>query len=510
MRLLKLLSINGGGFKSRLIILFIFLIFNLYSQDFVKIDSLDDAVATDGNNIVGADIDKDGLKELIFLGKKIQPERIAIYERNPGGGFGIPETIPFFPNWEWSVYTSIILGDFDKDGKADILQASINGNTGWEYFEVIESKNKFSYPESLVWVDSLYLPNVDEPLGYVSDIDRDNRINVTINKATLGELFSFENTGDNQYQLVFRYDSQFVLYWGVSGDLDMDSLPELIFVDYYNPTYRGVLKVYEAVGDDTLNLYTPDTLSPISANYYDNLFIGDMNGNGKPEAMIHSFAPRPNSGTWRDDVWIIEAEGDNDYRVVWYDSIPYNPAYSNYGARSSVGDVTGDGVPEVILSMTTRVFIIQYIPGQGYTYIWQKYFPANTANISTTVYDMDNDSLNEVILSVAFSGQIYKTYIYKNMAAIREGRVSFLLPEFILKSSVISDSIKIFISRPLRGLNLYLFNVMGQRVFRKSVDGRGFIVLSLKELNISEGTYFIKVEHNNNSRVFKIIYMRKK
>ncbi len=244
----------------------------------------------------------------------------------------------------------------------------------------------------------------------------------------------------------------------------------------------------------------------ISENYYNNLFIGDVNNNGKPEIMIHSH--KPSSGTWRDDIWIIKATGDNQYQVIWYDSIPYNPAYPDYGARSSAGDVTGDGIPEIILSTTKKVYIIQYIPGQGYTYIWQKiYLPAD--NISTTVYDINNNSINDVVLSVLLSEENPITEIYEYTPEVKEKEISLIYPDFGVFPLIVSDSVQILynINIPQR-IDFYIFNVSGEKIYHKklkSLRGKNFFYLDLRRLNIFSGIYFLKLEAKNFEKTKKII-----
>jgi hypothetical protein len=494
-------------------VLVLFIVFNLNALNFICVDSLHDAVNGGYVPIKAADTDNDGLPELIFA-SAVNYYKISFYERNPNGGFSLVHILPLYPSNEYT-FIDVGIGDFDNDGKTDVFASRMNANTYMEYFEVVESKNEYSYPDTIVFIDSLYIYSNDQQLDiWTGKFDFDDKEDIVIYKGyNSDDLLIYENEGDNLYNLVWHknYYSDTNLTNGAFtvGDLDMDGRPELILVDASHAR-NCLVRFWEAVANDSIAIV--DTLRlnnlPNAWSDYDAIFCGDVNNNGKPELMIHGHTPTTYDG-WRDDIWIIEATGDNDYALIWYDSIPGNLTYPYYGAVSSAGDLTGDGIPEIVLSMTARVYVIQYIPGQGYTYVWQKGYPWNTALLATCVYDIDGDGLNEMILSVEYSLQNPWTYVYKKSPSVSE-KYQRISPYFYVSKSITSDSLKIFYDLNTKNpSNFYIYNILGEKVYFKKLSSKGELNLNFKKLKLSPGIYFLKIDSEKIKKIEKIIYLRK-
>ena len=492
-------------------VLVLFIVFNLNALNFICVDSLHDAVNGGGYvPIKAADTDNDGLPELIFA-SAVNYYKISFYERNPNGGFSLVHILPLYPSNEYT-FIDVGIGDFDNDGKTDVFASHSNTPTYMEYFEVVESKNEYSHPDSIVFIDSLYIYSNNQQLDiWTGKFDFDDKEDIVIYKGD-GEydLLIYENEGDNSYVLKFHrdYTSGVPTDGGMAvGDLDQDGHPEIFITDLMDLIYP--VKVFEAVGNDTIDTTSFNPFLFQSVGLWDVVFCGDVNNNGKPELMIHGPTPRPYTQTWRDDIWIIEATGDNQYELIWWDTIPGNLTWPDYGAVSSAGDLTGDGIPEIVLSMTQRVYVIQYIPGQGYTYVWQKGYPWNTADLATCVYDIDGDGLNEMILSVEYSLQNPWTYVYKKSPSVSE-KYQRISPYFYVSKSITSDSLKIFYDLNTKNpSNFYIYNILGEKVYFKKLSSKGELNLNFKKLKLSPGIYFLKIDSEKIKKIEKIIYLKK-
>jgi len=498
----------------RILALIIF-IFNLNSLDFVLIDEFNDSPNFPDAPIHADDIDEDGLAEIIFRLNDPLPRdrRIGIYERNPNGGFNLVHRVPcILPPYYGNVYLEFGIGDFDGDNKKDIIQTTYGANqTGWiEYFQVVESKERYTYPDTIVWLDSLYIEgNNPELYIWTGKFDFDNKTDIVIYKGGDNEyeFLIYENEGDNSYVLKIDKDYTHGIPPGAMavGDLDQDTHPEIFISNMGNWIFP--MKIIEAVGNDTIDTTSFNPCLFQSVNLYDVIFCGDVNNNGKPELMIHGATP--SGGAWRDDIWIIEAIGDNQYELIWWDTIPGNLTYPDYGARSSAGDLTGDGIPEIVLSMTARVYVIQYIPGQGYTYVWQKYYPWNTANLATCVYDINGNGINDMILSVLYSEQNRKTYIYEKSPAVFE-KYQRISPYFYVSKNITSDSLKIFYDLNTKNpSDFYIYNILGEKVYYKKLFPKGELNLNFKKLKLKPGIYFLKIDSEKIKKIEKIIYLQK-
>lgn len=485
----------------------------LKAMEFALIDTFHDAPNFPCASIKADDIDEDGLSEIIFTGEDDTLYNwIFIYERYPSGGFYLADTIPIYepPSpWMGGAFYGFAIGDFDNDGYPDIFESTYNGNNLVEYFEIVESKYSNSYPDTIVWMDSLYLngnsPGMDVWTG---DFDNDGKKEIVIYKGDATDFFIYENQGDNLYTLKFHENYQYGIPSGkgVLGDLDQDGYPEVFFPEGVgSPSYP--LKVFEIVPDDYL-IHTADAYvyQWNTYNLYDAVFCRDLNNNGKPELMIHGVAfidPFTN----RDDIWIIEATGDNQYELIWSDSL-YTPSPNQLGCVSSAGDVTGEGIPELILSLTAGVRVIQYIPGQGYEYVWQKYYAYNTGNIATAVYDVNGNGINDIILAVQHQDYYRVTYIYEKSPSISE-KYKEIFPYFDIIPSITSGRIKIFYFLKTKHLaNFYIYNILGKKVYFKKLKAGRPIYLNLKEIKLGPGIYFLKFKSVGYERQQKIIYLR--
>jgi hypothetical protein len=495
----------------KILILFIFIL-NLNSLDFVLIDEFNDCPNFPYAPIHADDIDEDGLKEVIFSIDP-SPHPIGVYEKNPNGGFNLVHVFPYIlPPYNGSLRLDFGIGDFDNDGKKDIIQSTYgdNGTKMIEYFEVVESKERYTYPDTIVWLDSLYIDS-NNPILYIwtGKFDFDDKEDIVIYKGyNSDDLLIYENEGDNSYVLKFHKNYTYGIYNGgfAIGDLDQDGHPEIFIAEYTDLIYP--VKVLEAVGNDTIDTTSFNPYLFWTVNLYDVVFCGDVNNNGKPELMIHGHTPTNYDG-WRDDIWIIEATGDNQYELIWWDTIPGNLTWPDYGAVSSAGDLTGDGIPEIVLSMTQRVYVIQYIPGQGYTYVWQKYYSWRTANIATCVYDMNGNGINDMILSVLYSEQYRRTYIYEKSPSVSE-KYQRISPYFYVSKSITSDSLKIFYDLNTKNpSNFYIYNILGEKVYFKKLSSKGELNLNFKKLKLSPGIYFLRIDSEKIKKIEKIIYLRK-
>ncbi len=496
----------------KIILLFLFVL-NLNSMDFVLIDSFNDAPNFPDAPIKAGDLDNDGLAEVIFTGDCPVYNWILIYERYASGGFGPPDTIPIyepFSPWMAGAFYGFVFGDFDNDGKVDIFEVTRNGANQIEYFEIVEAKFPNFYPDTIVWMDSLYIVgNAPGLCIWVGDFDNDSKNEIVMYKEDdESGVLIYENQGDNSYALKFFKKYTYGFPWGGAdlGDLDMDGYPEIFFGEGVgSPTHP--LKVFEFTGNDSL-VHVADAYIYLweSSNLYDVVFCGDVNGNGKPELMIHG-TDFIGMYTNRDNIWLIEATGDNQYELVWCDSI-YTPADQEMGCRSSAGDVTGDGIPEIILSLTTAVRIIQYIPGYGYAYIWQKQYAYNTGNISTAVYDINNNGINDVIISVQHQVENRVTYIYEKAFSISEKYLK-ITPYFYVLPKITSDSLKIsYFLKSSKSADFYVYNILGEKVYFKKLKKEGEFYLNLKRLKFAPGIYFLRILSPEFKKTEKIIFWR--
>jgi len=174
------------------------------------------------------------------------------------------------------------------------------------------------------------------------------------------------------------------------GDFDGDGKTEIAFGDMY-----GRVFVVENTGDNQFELVWETDL--ISGNAYDNFSAPDADQDGKPEFIIHAYSYA--YPCCKQSVWIFEATGDNTYEVVYLDTIR-TPWTDDQGPISDAGDVDGDGVPELVISGTTACYILKATGDNTYERIWYYEPPGqHLIQLDVEIYDLDNNGLNDIILS---------------------------------------------------------------------------------------------------------------
>ena len=402
----------------RRMILVLLMAEGLWGLDFRLKWALDDGILWYTTVIRGADADHDGRSELIFVSESLMA--ISIYELN-GDTFefmGIIDTMVSF--WE--------VGDLDGDGLTDLIsQRSIGGGNESDML-IMESREYYGYPDTVVWEGYLWGSECGEGPLWVYDFDGDGKVEIM--NSAMRYIYVWENEGDNEYEFVYGDtlgDTIVCLTGGAYGDFDGDGRAEMAFSDIY-----GHVIVMESVGDNDYEVVWTGLLSDYVGgieihNVYDNFSVGDMDGDGKMEFVLHG-------AYWNDDVFVFEAVGDNEYDVVWYDSLPHR-VWGSYDAISDVGDVDGDGVPEVVLSTTSDIYVLKAVGDDSLEVVWHCDMAAMGGvpvsamfELDVEVYDLDGNGLEEIVGSMTYEDEMHflhgRTFIFEkgiDMCWVRPG-----------------------------------------------------------------------------------------
>jgi hypothetical protein len=338
-----------------------------------------------------ADTDRDSNYELIFSTYG-GPYTIYFYELHLPDTWMI-DSVPFLNApllWD--------IGDFDGDGLSDLTLQCGCVDPFWMGIAVFESPDPFSYPTQEVWRDTVGPPLVLPISAY--DIDQDGLPEIVKNRATpYGYIGIYESVGDNQYELIFADNPDTLGLEAPAGthafgDFDEDSRVECVFAggdEWY--------WIYESPGN---NMYEKVNEGQVSTlNVRDCFSVPDADGDGKMEFVIKGFVVP----TARIHAFIFEATGDNTYEIIKsFDLFGGHNSY--YGGYSDVGDVDGDGIPEIILEGCQNIYIIK-AAGTDSFYVWET-LPGNVGGSSVKVFDIDGNGLSEVVISGDNQTRIYE------------------------------------------------------------------------------------------------------
>lgn len=342
-----------------------------------------------------ADADRDGNYELYLNTYEYGYAKIIyIYELHLPNTWELDSFVPDFIDvivWD--------IGDFDLDGLYDvIIHADISCPPPVVGPTVFESPDSFSYPTQEVWRDTVGYPIVS-PIA-VYDIDQDGIPEIV---KCYGDPIPYGNecfviyeaVGNNAYVKLFAPVSDHFapLSTIAFGDYDLDGKTEFVLgEEYYNIYESPANNTYEQLWEDHLPLNIRDCFS-----------VTDADGDGKLEFVVKGFDPPPPPAGI--EAFIFEATSNNTYEVIKY--FEFYDGYALYsGGHSEAGDVDGDGVPEIVLESCQNIYIIKSAGNDSF-YVWET-LPGNLTGSNVRIFDLDNNGLNEIIISGNNQTRIYE------------------------------------------------------------------------------------------------------
>ncbi len=366
----------------------IFLFLNILIGQFVQKLYLNKGLnAGLAGQIMVCDSDRDSQIELIFAHYDCGQNRAVVYELYPDSVLHLETIIDTMCFNAWEV------GDFDNDGLFDLV---VTGDFGLPALgpQIFESPDSFSYPTREVWRDTVG-PLLVVPIC-VFDIDQDSRQEIVKVLGDYVHLVIYESVGNNLYDIIAE----------ITTSVSNNSSSNLAFGDFDNDGQNefawgytsGKFSIFECTGD---NSYQETTLQQLpTGNIYDCFAVPDADSDGKWEFAFKGL--RVLNG--QVELFIIEATGDNTYEVI---QTFYLPTGDYYGGYSDAGDIDGDGVPEIVLEARLNIFIIK-AAGNDSFYVWQT-LPGNaTGSCVRVTNDLDNNGLNEIVISGNNQTRIYE------------------------------------------------------------------------------------------------------
>jgi hypothetical protein len=253
---------------------------------------------------------------------------------------GIPESIG--PGY----FTPSDVGDVDRDGLADILGQGFYRGAGGDSAVLctFESRDSFSYPDSLVWWTTT--PNPPQfrfPPRY-ADLDGDSALDiVTPWGNSTGHTAVFENVGDNRESLVGTASRAYRSSLPTIGDFDQNGRTDYTFASG-NWDY-----VVECTGDNhyalVCSLYTE-----FWGAVQDRFAGRDVDHNGRPEYFEVYY-----NGHYQ-TLCQFEATAEHQYVCDTVDTA------SGTGAaigQSLCADIDGDSLDEIVWGCGSRTIILK-------------------------------------------------------------------------------------------------------------------------------------------------------
>jgi hypothetical protein len=339
-------------------------------------------IPTNFQHLIGlavADFNGDG--KLDFAVTDGLDKRVVVYLNNGNGTFSAPVSTTLQIN---NTVGYIVAGDFNEDGKQDLIVATVAGANQDDIF--LSGNGDGTFTEQ---------PPLPGSFGFasaaVADLNHDSHLDFIAGGN--GPLFIYLGDGHGNFQLqTFSNQGGSGLFLDVvAADFNNDNKIDFAAASPFNVS--GV-RTYQGVGDGTFS--SPTFLTSNLIYSPEHLATADFNGDGKPDLLVGS----------ANIASVIFGNGDGTFLLNTSDiypvSLPQSSSFSQDPPFVAAADMDADGKFDVVaaddLSKTIDVFIND---GTGK-------FPQATPDFSAAidagtaqlrVADLNGDGLPDIILT---------------------------------------------------------------------------------------------------------------
>ena len=279
-------------------------------------------------------------------------------------------------------------GDFNGDGKTDLIHFVNNGNG---YVHVWNSKGDGTFDLKAAFTPAPgYGVNANNFNFQTGDFNGDGKTDLIhfVNNGN-GYVHVWNSKGDGTFDLKAAFTP--APNYSVSnnnfnfqtGDFNGDGKTDLIH--FVNDGKKGFVTVWNSKGDGTFDVKAPFTPSPnydVSNNNF-NFKLGDFNGDRKTD-LIH-FVNDGKKGYVH--VWLSKGDGTFDLKSAFTPNPSYDVTNNNFNFK--LGDFDGDGKTDLIHLING---------GNGYVNVWNSKgdgtFDVTPAFSPNPSYDVTNNNFN--------------------------------------------------------------------------------------------------------------------
>jgi len=356
-----------------------------WAVSFKQVARIPVGLCAGGGRVKGMDANHNGQNDLIFGASFYRRGYVAFVEHAGWNQYALTDSIvPIDRDFSWDI------GYLDNDSLVDVITQHYDPDSITRNIAVFEAPDRDSYPTRRVWRWRYELNGGGCFPMTITDLDRDGKKEILTYDCYI--LYVFENTTDNNYQMVFCETLNHSCdVPGAVGDFDQDGKTDFL-VTLLN---LRAISIYECVGDNQYLEVFRDTLPAGLGNGTDRCAGRDLDGDGKPEIIVSSF-----SGTWQYYLFIYESVGDNQYQVVYTDSFYTGIGVMMADEVSNCGDIDCDGQEELIWAVKGNWLVYKATGNNTYERIFRAYPTWNRHyTTQTSSYDLNQNGYPEIVES---------------------------------------------------------------------------------------------------------------
>jgi hypothetical protein len=295
-----------------------------------------------GGEVAVADVNGDGKPDLI-VATAFGSNGDGAAEVLLGNGDGTFQPAVSYDSGGPYTY-SIAVGDFNGDGKLDLVVADCSPYTGSScgLFGILLGNGDGTFKPVTTYSSG----GVGAWSLTVADVNGDGKADVVIGNlcadascAGNGVVAVLLGNGDGTFNAPLTYGSGGRTLWPVVADVNADGKPDIVVANGNGSSGVGILL---GNGDGT---FQPVVTYPTGEKYVSALAVADVNGDGKPDVVVSDCASGQYTCGTNASVSVLLGNGNGTFQPAL--------TYSSGGVDSigiALADVNGDGRPDILVA----------------------------------------------------------------------------------------------------------------------------------------------------------------
>lgn len=168
----------------------------------------------------------------------------------------------------------VVVGDFNGDGREDMLEViPTNDNT----FRLRISTATGAYSPSTIYA----VPGGSYASYIVGDFDRDGKLDLVLLTHNPGAIYFYRGNGNGTFQAPVRSAATFEIASGLAADANHDGKMDLVVSTFNSSDNSSNIQTYFGAGNGT---FTAGPITPMPANT-SVVSTGDFDGDGKGDVL---------------------------------------------------------------------------------------------------------------------------------------------------------------------------------------------------------------------------------